>query len=676
MTHNGSGIPKVLLYFRVSKDEQRTEGFSIETQRDRCLAKCTEIYGLGRFEGYEIIDDESGAYGLEKTGVAKKTRPGLRKAAELLMDGSFDALIVYKVDRFFRSTRWLNQFLEDVLIPSNTELISATEDINTKSAGGMMYLQILALMAAWQRQSIVDRNKDAAAKRREEGFIVGQIGFGWKWEPIDESKARSRRGILPVAEEGQWIQRISEWYLAGWGSARIASELNKLGVLPPCGEGKWGSKAVLSIAGNPLNAGLVPAGDGLIEGQHFEHRHYAPEVFYRLQEERKGRKRWRTNTQHTQRHLLAGIITCAECGRKLRVGIASGLYRSYRCLGELSPEGDKCRRVYLNANLIEEVMLSQVGALAESEQVRRVASEEAQRILGSQDQSLVAEREQLRHTVSKLQSQFTKWAEALTSETITNEQFRDFNAELVQRRNSAEERLTEVEAALSNRERREDQFERVVQALRDFPGTWKHLTFDERRQLLSLLIEEVTAERIGRDMTVRIKLYLCPEREITVPIPSVRDGKTRPKGVDGLTLRQLALLKHIGDGRTKEEISVLWDVTPPAVYAIMKQVRDYLGMHDLDEAARLAEPRISTMLPYLPLKGRSRHATTMANAQLSDRLRSILGYVASGATNPEIARLTGLKLSTVAGRRTRLLEFFEVSSVYEMVQRAKAAGML
>ena len=442
MTHNGSRIPKALLYFRVSKDEQRTEGFSIETQRDRCVATCTEIYGPGGFEAQEIIDDESGAYGLAKTGVAKKTRPGFMKAAEMLTDGSFDALVVYRIDRFARSQRWLLQFYEDVLVPSGTKLISATEGIDTSDKNSLVVMQALGWAASLFRQAIVDRNRDAAAKRREEGYVVGQIGYGWQWEPISDSKARSRRGILPVPEEGQWIMKIANWYLGGWHSERIAYRLNEIGVASPSGKGKWNSRAVLRIIGDPLNAGLVRSAGGYQEGQHSAHRYYDADTFHRLQQERSGRRRWRTNTQASQRHLLAGIITCTECGRKLRVGIASGPYRSYRCLGELSPEGDKCRRVYLNANLIEEVMLSQVGTLAESEQVRRMAAEEAQRILGGQDQSLVAEREQLRHTLSKLQSQFTRWAEALTSETITNEQFKDFNAELVQRRNSAEARLT------------------------------------------------------------------------------------------------------------------------------------------------------------------------------------------------------------------------------------------
>lgn len=676
MAHNGTSISKVLLYLRVSKDEQRREGFSIETQRDRCLAKCTEIYGPGGFEAHEIVDDESGAYGLEKTGVAKKTRPGFRKAAELLRDGSFDALVVYRIDRFARSLRWLLQFLEDVLVPTNTELISATEDINTKSAGGMLNLHMLGLMAAWQRQSIADRNRDAAAKRREEGYTVGQVGYGWQWEPISESRGRGRRGILPVPDHGQWIKKIVEWYLGGWSSDRVAYELNTLGVPTPSGKARWHIKAVLKIVANPLNAGLVPAGDRLIEGRHFQHRYYDPETYYRLQEERKGRMKWRTNTQHSQKHLLAGILGCAICGKKERMAISTGPYRSYRCPGEPSPEGDRCRRAYLNADLIEEVVVSEVKALAESPEMQAIAAEEARRQLGTQDEALVAERDQLRQTLSKLQGQFSRWADALTNETMTEQQFREFNAELIQRRADCEARLSEVEASVADRDRREHRLDDVLKALGEFPRVWKHLHFDERRHLLKLVIEIVTAEREGLDITVRLKVHLLPEKVIHIRVPSAKDLKTKPKGVDGLTPRQLAFLKHIAEGLTKKEIAVLMEVGVRTVETFMSKVRDHMGMHDLSEVAKLAMPRIRSTLPFLPTQGRANKGSLRASAELSDKLREILPYVASGATNPEIARLTGLKESTVAGRRARLLDFFEAKSAYEIGQRARAMGLL
>lgn len=676
MKRNVSFIPKLLLYLRVSKDEQHKENFSIETQRARCLRKCDEVYGRGAYEVEEIVEDESGYYGYEKSGVSDRIRPGLKLAKETLSDGSFDAMVVYRVDRFGRSLRWQLQFLEDVLLPTDTQLISISEGINTKDAGGVQALQMFGMMAQWQRQAIVDRNKDAAAKRAEEGYLVGQVGYGWQWEPLAMTEGKTRRGILPIKEHGHWIRKMADWYVNGWHSGRIAYELNKFGVTPPCGEGKWNVIGVLRILANPLHAGLVRLGDGYVRGQHFEHRYYDPDVFYRMIDERKSRKRWGNITSHCQKHLLAGIIVCAECGRRLKVAVSTGPYRSYRCPSEPSPEGDKCRRVYLNADLIETVVVSEMRALTESEPIQALMAEEAGRMLGSQDESLAAERDQLRYTLSKIKEQFGRWADAFTNGTITETEFREYKTDLLQRRAEAEERMSEVEAALASRDRRENQLNRVLQTLQDFSKVWQHLRFDERRHVLDLLIERVTAERHGRDMTVRLKLQLLPEREITIPILTAKDRKTKPQGVDGLSPRQLALLKHIADGRSKREIAELWDVDAKCVESHISQVRKFLGMYDLGEAAHLAMPRINSMLAFLPLEGRSPKATSKPSTELPETLRVVLPYVVNGATTTEIARMTGLKRSTVLGRRTRLMEFFKVHGAYELGQRARAMGLL
>jgi hypothetical protein len=62
-----------------------------------------EIFGPVNYEVVEIEESGSGGYGLHKTGIADKTRPGLIRAAELLKDGSFDAMICYDVFRFSKS---------------------------------------------------------------------------------------------------------------------------------------------------------------------------------------------------------------------------------------------------------------------------------------------------------------------------------------------------------------------------------------------------------------------------------------------------------------------------------------------------------------------------------------------------------------------------------------------
>jgi len=77
---------------RVSTDEQQ-EGISLENQEAKIKAYC-ELNGL---ELKEVVADE---------GLSAKNlnRPGIKKILSQAWDKEIDAIVVYKLDRAFRST--------------------------------------------------------------------------------------------------------------------------------------------------------------------------------------------------------------------------------------------------------------------------------------------------------------------------------------------------------------------------------------------------------------------------------------------------------------------------------------------------------------------------------------------------------------------------------------------
>jgi len=60
--------------------------------------------------------------------------------------------------------------------------------------------------------------------------------------------------------------------------------------------------------------------------------------------------------------------------------------------------------------------------------------------------------------------------------------------------------------------------------------------------------------RRNEELTIDLKLCLLPEQRITLQIQK-KPRKVKPRGVAGLTERQLALLKHVEDGMTLREIA-------------------------------------------------------------------------------------------------------------------------
>jgi hypothetical protein len=70
---------------------------------------------------------------------------------------------------------------------------------------------------------------------------------------------------------------MAEWVAAGWGTPRIARELNRLGVKSSAGK-QWGATRVRNLLTCPVHCGLMWAGDGLVEGEFAAMRIYEPEV--------------------------------------------------------------------------------------------------------------------------------------------------------------------------------------------------------------------------------------------------------------------------------------------------------------------------------------------------------------------------------------------------------------
>ena len=57
---------------------------------------------------------------------------------------------------------------------------SITEKIDTKTATGRFFLNIVASMAQWERDTITERTKDALRLKIVKHERAGQIPYGWK----------------------------------------------------------------------------------------------------------------------------------------------------------------------------------------------------------------------------------------------------------------------------------------------------------------------------------------------------------------------------------------------------------------------------------------------------------------------------------------------------------------
>ena len=131
-------------YLRVSTDEQASNGVSLEAQRTMIVAYAG-LYGL---ELVAVVED---------AGVSAKTleRPGLQRVLAMLRRGDVQAVAVAKLDRLTRSVRDLGQLLDDHFgAHGKAALVSVSEQIDGRSTGGRMVLNLLATVSQWEREVI------------------------------------------------------------------------------------------------------------------------------------------------------------------------------------------------------------------------------------------------------------------------------------------------------------------------------------------------------------------------------------------------------------------------------------------------------------------------------------------------------------------------------------------
>lgn len=129
---------------------------------------------------HELVDRASGA---------SDKRPGLEDLLRLAKRRQIDAILVYRLDRFGRSTRDLiNAWSE--LQDLGVRFVSLSEQMDFGSAAGKVMFSVIAAMAEFERDLIRERVKLGMARARGEGKHVGRP----RSLPLAEITARYRRG--------------------------------------------------------------------------------------------------------------------------------------------------------------------------------------------------------------------------------------------------------------------------------------------------------------------------------------------------------------------------------------------------------------------------------------------------------------------------------------------------
>jgi site-specific DNA recombinase len=193
-------------YIRVSTSQQTEEGYSLEAQRRKIQAYC-DLHDL---ELMEIIEDA----GLSGKSIAG--RPGIQRILELVKTGKVDHVVILKLDRLARNVKEACE-IADLLQRKSVALHSISEKLDTGSASGRLFYNILSAMSQWEREVIAERTKTALAVKRDNGERISRYApFGFTFDThgnlvIDDNEQATIARVQELNAQGYTVRGIVEY---------------------------------------------------------------------------------------------------------------------------------------------------------------------------------------------------------------------------------------------------------------------------------------------------------------------------------------------------------------------------------------------------------------------------------------------------------------------------------
>lgn len=177
-------MSRVAIYARVSTKEQTTET-QVAQLTAYCQARGWTDVAVFRDDGISGVRDN---------------RPELDKLRERMLHGEFESVVVSKMDRLGRSLGMILRFWDDA-DAAGVRVIVIDQGIDTSTPAGRLQRNMLAALAEFERELILERTQAGVARARALGKKFGAP------RRIPESVAREVRARR---ERGESLRMISQ----------------------------------------------------------------------------------------------------------------------------------------------------------------------------------------------------------------------------------------------------------------------------------------------------------------------------------------------------------------------------------------------------------------------------------------------------------------------------------
>lgn len=347
---NVLSVELVAAYVRVSHQEQKLHGLSLDAQRMK-LEEYAKEHNMKIVEWY--VDE-----GVSGRKLIRK-RPELQRMIQDAEKRKFERIIFIKLDRFFRSVAEYHECMKRIspIVWTTTE-----EKYDLSTAQGRMLVNMKLTIAemeadmAGERVDIVNEYKVSTGQP-----LSGSQPFGWI---IARDEQTGRKKIVRDPDAEPALRDVLDFYM------KHQSKKKALIYLHTKYQVSMSYNTLSDLLRNPMLYGFYRDNPNYCEA------YMDKEAFDRLQEMSK--RNIKDNTAENRAYLFSGLIKCPECGRNLmgniqvkrgRDGETMYRYKRYRC-GKNRRDAACGFKKSISENVFEKMMLKDIEKYMEEAKIR------------------------------------------------------------------------------------------------------------------------------------------------------------------------------------------------------------------------------------------------------------------------------------------------------------------
>lgn len=336
------------IYVRVSTDEQRDYGYSIDNQIRNLEEYCHK-------NNYEII----GIYNDAGHSGKNLFRPAMQKMLEDIKNGKIDKLVAIKVDRLTRNGYdgyWLLNYCEE----HNVKIELSLEPYDVSTANGEMIFGMNLIFGQRERKEIGARTKRGLEEMALQKRHPGKAPYGY---------VRGKNGYLEINTiEAEVVKEIYELCSKGTSSREIARIMRKENRYLK--HGKWSDDRVYNILSNPVYNGTFNFGKRTRKKEDvLVVKDYCPKIIddKLYKSAMRGLEKNKHSNYGSHIHLFSSLVKCPECSKIMSSTISykkqkDGSNKEYYFL-ECRNVGCKLKGKNYNADRIEEKLIKMLNEL-------------------------------------------------------------------------------------------------------------------------------------------------------------------------------------------------------------------------------------------------------------------------------------------------------------------------